>query len=219
MKSSNEVMFYKEETDFVCGSFGGKSFLEERFLRDEQWESGDFNCGKKKSTDGLYLNNCFEDKEEYNDVTLCTSFSLHEDHLYEEMRKMVQFHKKKAKQSGSNSDTQKIFIFNALTPKFVQKGDQVLITVPEEMQIAGFVNANLHLKIGYIEDTLDNDECFIKVEGSLDSTTLPTFCLCLEDKVLFDRMKTKREKIIRRKLSQEDKLTSSPKPKRKQKSC
>ena len=201
----------------------------------------------------------FQDNEDESHSYECRtahSFAIHEDHLFEEMKQLAANHKiaqknrpmsKKSATSASPQD--KLFISNTLTIKFLEHGDTVLITVPEDWQITGCVDINLHLRVGKVLEKYNLDEeCLIEVTStedneSVERVVIPSFCLCLEDKVLFERMKNKRNRIQQRRNSSEniddtfinkdtisirstDSSSSSSssssknsKPKRKQKSC
>ncbi|EFC50420.1 predicted protein [Naegleria gruberi] len=172
----------------------------------------------------------------FSQPILKQSYALHEDELLEEMVCMIKNHKLAKQKVNStqepvhqsdNEETRRLFVSNSLTIKFLEEQDVVLITVSEELQISQVVDANFHLKVGRIVKKLEFDECLVEV-GTNDIVTVPSFCLCLEDRVLFDRMQTMRNKMIFRRsneeineleISMEEKQDVSSKPKRKFKSC
>jgi hypothetical protein len=88
---------------------------------------------------------------------------------------------------------------------FLEKGDLVLIVVPEEMEIHGFIDPQLHGRAGYLigEDDgdvlvelkkpkrkrdLDSLWCITPRRDPKDIVSVPKFLLCLEERILNDRI-------------------------------
>jgi len=233
-----------------------KQHCQDDALSDCSSNRNDSSCGLSKRSHSA---DTFHDEDEslaYDECRTAHSFAIHEDHLFEEMKQLAANHKiaqknrPMSKKSATSTSPQqdKLFISNTLTIKFLEHGDTVLITVPEDWQITGCVDINLHLRVGKVLEKYNLDEeCLIEVasptEDNVEQVVIPSFCLCLEDKVLYERMKNKRNRIQQRRNSSEnikDTFTSkdtisimstdsssssssssskSSKPKRKQKSC
>ena len=181
---------------------------------------------------------------------LSCSYAVHEDELWEEMKSMAKNHKIAKERTNTlqntidsceNDETRRLFISNALTMKFLNIQDTVLITVSDELQISQFVDPSFHLKVGKIVSILHFDEeCLVELVNSnnsdkLEQIIIPSFCLCLEDRVLFERMQLKRNQMVLQRKSKScqdfcnieeeilaenvDKQEQINKPRRKFKSC
>ncbi|KAG2373524.1 hypothetical protein C9374_011987 [Naegleria lovaniensis] len=135
---------------------------------------------------------------------LSHSFQVHEDDLYNEMKTMVKNHRlaQQSKPLSERFDSEKsrLFISNSLTTKFLKENDTCLITIPDDLQISNLIDPCFHLRVGTIlELDLMNEECLVQItfeNHSKMQVIVPSFCLCLEDRVLYERMKRKRKKIL-----------------------
>jgi hypothetical protein len=129
----------------------------------------------------------------------------------------------------------RIFLHSPQTPDHLEKGDLVLIVVPEEMQIHGLVDPQLHCRVGWIVGSGEDDgevkvelkrskrrhrdlELFLcigstrKDHNAKDLVSVPKFCLCLEERILNDRIAKRSMDMKRRhKKSQEAKGTKPAK--------
>ncbi|EFC46177.1 hypothetical protein NAEGRDRAFT_79263 [Naegleria gruberi] len=119
-------------------------------------------------------------------------------------------HKQKKMQSTrsasiiSSSSTIKRFVSNTNTSRLLKKNDTVLINVDDEMALLQSVDPQLQGKLGKviavrgdeIEVELVNDEdreeddwdCFAINSPLPKTVNIPSFCVCLEDRVLKTRL-------------------------------
>lgn len=70
--------------------------------------------------------------------------------------------------------------------KYIKVGDRVLITVPEDMHIHGNIDPVLDGQIGIVKHIDGEVEVILQ---NKESVFVPAFCLCLEDTVLYPRLK------------------------------
>nr|CAG4708119.1 unnamed protein product [Naegleria fowleri] len=139
--------------------------------------------------------------------SLSHSFHVHEDDLYNEMKQMIKNHRlaqkcKPLSERLDSENTSRLFISNSLTTKFLEENDTCLITVPDDLQISNIVDPSFHLRVGTILE-LDSmkEECLVQINfenNIIHRVIFPSFCLCLEDRVLYERMKRKRKKMLSR---------------------
>ncbi len=84
--------------------------------------------------------------------------------------------------------TNRNFVSSTFTKTFLQVSDLVLVLIPEEMQIIDSLDPEYHMQMGCIVKVI-GDEALIQLKQTKEVITVPTFCLCLEDQVLYKRIK------------------------------
>lgn len=97
-------------------------------------------------------------------------------------------HPKKTLRSPKKFTYIRNFINCAITSNYLQKHDHVLIAVPEDMLIHGMIDSSLHYKTGTITG-FKNGDVEVTLGNTQEKHCIPKFCLCLEDVVLYSRMK------------------------------
>ncbi|KAL9655123.1 hypothetical protein ABK040_008902 [Willaertia magna] len=101
-------------------------------------------------------------------------------------------HKKnKSKERSIAKTFVKRFIYNTKTTKILMKEDTVMINIDDELSILHSLDPQLHGKLAIVKDIM-GDDLELELLGEEDdfdkSIIVPSFCVCLEDKVLKQRL-------------------------------
>ncbi|KAL9652297.1 hypothetical protein ABK040_011955 [Willaertia magna] len=112
--------------------------------------------------------------------------------------KPSKIHKKKPTKERVLSTFIRRFIYNSKTTKILQKEDTVMINIDDELSILHSLDPQLHGKLAIIKDIVgddlelelipDENDFITEEELSNRNVLVPSFCVCLEDRILKKRL-------------------------------